>query len=111
MNQRTAVLASLLIGDAPFCSIVLFRAVGHCADTMIIEVRKPVQGIQACATGRACSDSRTCVDIATRRFRVCWCRAMALVPVIMGLLFGTEGLKRALWRDRHGRHAGIYPQQ
>lgn len=93
------VLAGLLIGAMlPFLfSSMLFRAVGHCADTMIIEVRRQFREIPGLREGTegVFPDSRTCVDIATKGalHGMLLPGAMALVvPVIMGLIFGTEGL-------------------
>lgn len=93
------VLAGLLIGAMlPFLfSSMLFRAVGYCADTMILEVRRQFAEIPGLREGKegVLPDSRTCVDIATRGalHGMLLPGALAiLVPVAMGLLLGAEAL-------------------
>jgi len=93
------VLAGLLIGAMlPFLfSSMLFRAVGYCADTMILEVRRQFKEIPGLREGKegVFPDSRTCVDIATKGalHGMLLPGALAiLVPVVIGFTFGTEGL-------------------
>lgn len=93
------VLAGILIGSMlPFLfSSMLFRAVGKCADTMILEVRRQFEVIPGLREGRAGvhPDSRTCVDIATRGaiHGMLLPGSLAIVfPVVVGLSLGAEAL-------------------
>jgi len=93
------ILAGLLIGAMmPFLfSSMLFRAVGQCADTMILEVRRQFREIPGLKEGKegVKPDSTKCVDIATKGA----IRGMMLpgglaiaFPVIIGFLLGPAGL-------------------
>ena len=93
------ILAGLLIGAMmPFLfSSMLFRAVGKCADTMILEVRRQFREIPGLKEGKegVKPDSTRCVDIATQGA----IRGMMLpgglaivFPVIIGGLLGPAGL-------------------
>lgn len=93
------VLAGILIGAMlPFLfSSMLFRAVGYCADTMIMEVRRQFREIPGLREGKegVLPDSRTCVDIATKgalRGMLLPGALAILVPVVMGLTLGAEAL-------------------
>jgi len=95
--SQPVILAGLLIGAMmPFLfSSMLFRAVGNCADLMIIEVRRQFKEIPGLREGTADPDSTRCVDIAT----VGAIRGMMLPgiiaiasPLVMGFFLGPEGL-------------------
>ncbi|MCK5861144.1 MAG: sodium-translocating pyrophosphatase [Candidatus Hydrogenedentes bacterium] len=64
------ILAGILIGAMLpfFFSSMLFRAVGQCADTMIMEVRRQFREIPGLREGKegVVPDSTTCVSIATQ---------------------------------------------
>lgn len=94
-----AVLAGLLIGAMlPFWfSSMLFHAVGTCANTMILEVRRQFAEIPGLREGKEGGrpDSERCVDIATRGA----IRGMLLpgalsiaFPVLVGFILGPEAL-------------------
>jgi len=93
------ILAGVLVGAMMpfFFSSMLFRAVGKCADTMIMEVRRQFKEIPGLKEGRegVMPDSATCVDIATRGAinGMMWPGMLAIVfPVIVGFVLGAEGL-------------------
>ncbi len=93
------ILAGLLIGAMLpfFFSSMLFRAVGYCADLMIVEVRRQfaeIPGLREGVEGVE-PDSRTCVDIATKgalRGMMMPGALAILFPVGMGWLLGSEAL-------------------
>jgi len=93
------ILVGLLIGAMlPFLfSSMLFRAVGYCADMMILEVRrqfKEIPGLREGVEG-VVPDSRTCVDIATKgalRGMMLPGALAILCPIAMGLGLGPEAL-------------------
>ncbi|MCF6283656.1 MAG: sodium-translocating pyrophosphatase, partial [Candidatus Hydrogenedentes bacterium] len=93
------ILAGLLVGAMlPFLfSSMLFRAVGHCADMMILEVRRQFDTIPGLREGKegVLPDSRTCVDIATKgalRGMMLPGAMAILCPVGIGLVLGPEAL-------------------
>jgi len=93
------ILAGVLIGAMMpfFFSSMLFRAVGKCADTMIMEVRRQFKEIPGLKEGKegVVPDSRTCVDIATKGAinGMLLPGLLAIVfPVIVGYVLGAEGL-------------------
>ncbi len=93
------ILAGLLIGAMlPFLfSSMLFRAVGYCADMMIVEVRRQFAEIPGLREGKegVVPDSRTCVDIATKgalRGMMLPGALAILFPIGMGLVLGPEAL-------------------
>jgi len=93
------ILAGLLIGAMlPFLfSSMLFRAVGYCADTMILEVRRQFATIPGLREGKegVMPDSTKCVDIATKgalRGMMLPGALAILFPVAMGLGLGPEAL-------------------
>ena len=97
--DEPTVLAGLLIGAMMpfFFSSMLFRAVGKCADTMILEVRRQFREIPGLREGKkgVHPDSTTCVDIATKGAinGMLFPGALAiLTPVIVGLVLRAEGL-------------------
>ncbi|MGI6459036.1 MAG: sodium-translocating pyrophosphatase [Candidatus Hydrogenedentales bacterium] len=97
--DEPTVLAGLLIGAMMpfFFSSMLFRAVGKCADTMILEVRRQFREIPGLREGKkgVHPDSTTCVDIATKGAinGMLLPGALAiLTPVIVGLVLRAEGL-------------------
>lgn len=93
------VLAGLLIGGMmPFWfSSMLFRAVGKCADTMIIEVRRQFREIPGLKDGKegVLPDSAACVDIATqgaiRGMMLPGILAIAF-PIVVGFALGAASL-------------------
>jgi len=93
------ILAGVLIGAMMpfFFSSMLFRAVGKCADTMIMEVRRQFKEIPGLKEGKegVMPDSTTCVDIATRG-AIKGMMAPGLLaivfPVIVGFVLHAEGL-------------------
>jgi K(+)-stimulated pyrophosphate-energized sodium pump len=93
------ILAGLLIGAMMpfFFSSMLFRAVGKCADLMILEVRRQFKEIPGLKEGKegVLPDSTTCVDIATKGaisgMLVPGGLAIAF-PVIIGFALNAEGL-------------------
>lgn len=94
-----AILAGLLIGAMlPFWfSSMLFHAVGTCANTMILEVRRQFAEIPGLREGKdgVRPDSERCVDIATRgaiRGMLLPGALSILFPVAIGLLLGPEAL-------------------
>ncbi len=97
--SKPHVLAGILIGGMmPFWfSSMLFRAVGKCADTMIMEVRRQFREIPGLKEGKegVIPDSTTCVDIATQGAinGMLLPGGMAIVfPVIIGFTMGADGL-------------------
>ena len=93
------ILAGVLIGAMmPFWfSSMLFRAVGKCADTMILEVRRQFRDIPGLREGKEGvePDSTTCVDIATKGAinGMMLPGGMAIVfPVLIGWILGPAGL-------------------
>jgi K(+)-stimulated pyrophosphate-energized sodium pump len=93
------VLAGILIGGMmPFWfSSMLFRAVGKCADTMIMEVRRQFRDIPGLREGKegVIPDSARCVDIATQgaiRGMLVPGGMAILFPVIIGFSMGPDGL-------------------
>ena len=93
------VLAGILIGAMLpfFFSSLLFRAVGKCADMMILEVRRQFKEIPGLKEGKegVMPDSSTCVDIATQGaiqgMIVPGLLAIAS-PILMGLILGPQAL-------------------
>ena len=99
MIDNPKILAGVLIGAMmPFWfSSMLFRAVGKCADRMILEVRRQFREIPGLKEGKegVHPDSVTCVDIATRGAinGMLLPGAMAILfPVIIGFSLQAEGL-------------------
>ncbi|MFP4502403.1 MAG: sodium-translocating pyrophosphatase [Candidatus Hydrogenedentota bacterium] len=93
------ILAGLLIGAMIpfFFSSMLFRAVGSCADTMIMEVRRQFKEIPGLREGEEGvePDSTRCVAIATDGAikGMLFPGGLAIVlPVIIGFALGAEGL-------------------
>ena len=98
LDQPT-ILAGLLLGAMMpfFFSSMLFRAVGKCADMMILEVRRQFKEIPGLKEGKegVIPDSTTCVDIATKGAinGMLLPGGLAIAfPVIIGFLLGAEGL-------------------
>jgi K(+)-stimulated pyrophosphate-energized sodium pump len=93
------ILAGVLIGAMMpfFFSSMLFRAVGKCADTMILEVRRQFKEIPGLKEGKegVMPDSTTCVDIATKG-AIKGMMAPGLLaivfPVVVGFVLRAEGL-------------------
>jgi len=97
--DEATVLGGLLIGAMMpfFFSSMLFRAVGKCADTMIMEVRRQFREIPGLKEGKkgVHPDSTKCVSIATKGAinGMLFPGGMAIVaPVIVGFALGAEGL-------------------
>ncbi len=97
--DEPTVLAGLLIGAMMpfFFSSMLFRAVGKCADTMILEVRRQFREIPGLKEGKkgVHPDSTKCVDIATKGAinGMLFPGGLAIVtPVIVGFALSAEGL-------------------
>jgi K(+)-stimulated pyrophosphate-energized sodium pump len=93
------ILSGLLIGAmVPFYfSSLLFRAVGNCADTMIMEVRRQFNEIPGLREGLEGvePDSTRCVAIATDgaiKGMLFPGLIAILLPVIIGVLMGAPGL-------------------
>jgi K(+)-stimulated pyrophosphate-energized sodium pump len=93
------ILAGVLIGAMlPFWfSSLLFGAVGRCADTMILEVRRQFATIPGLREGKegVMPDSTRCVEIATEgaiRGMLLPGGAAIVAPVIMGFVLGAPGL-------------------
>ena len=93
------ILAGVLIGAMMpfFFSSMLFRAVGKCADTMILEVRRQFKEIPGLREGQegVKPDSTTCVSIATQGAisgMLLPGGLAILFPVIIGFLLGASGL-------------------
>ncbi|NIA13211.1 MAG: sodium-translocating pyrophosphatase [Nitrospiraceae bacterium] len=93
------ILAGLLIGAMmPFLfSSMLFRAVGNCADMMILEVRRQFREIPGLKEGKegVKPDSTTCVDIATKgaiKGMMVPGGLAIMFPAIIGFLLGPAGL-------------------
>ena len=97
------ILAGILIGAMLpfFFSSMLFRAVGKCADTMILEVRRQFRDIPGLKEGKegVVPDSTTCVSIATQGAinGMLLPGGMAiLTPIVIGFVMGAEGLAGVL---------------
>jgi K(+)-stimulated pyrophosphate-energized sodium pump len=97
------ILAGILIGAMLpfFFSSMLFRAVGKCADTMIMEVRRQFRDIPGLKEGQegVTPDSTTCVSIATQGAinGMLLPGGMAiLTPIVIGMVLGAEGLAGVL---------------
>ncbi|MFO7776632.1 MAG: sodium-translocating pyrophosphatase [Candidatus Hydrogenedentota bacterium] len=93
------VLAGVLIGAMlpSFFSSMLFRAVGRCADMMIMEVRRQFESIPGLREGKegVLPESTTCVDIATQgaiRGMLVPGALAVLAPILMGSLLGADAL-------------------
>ncbi len=93
------VLAGILIGAMLpfFFSSLLFRAVGKCADMMILEVRRQFREIPGLKEGKegVMPDSSTCVDIATQGAiqGMIMPGLLAIAsPIVMGLILGPQAL-------------------
>lgn len=93
------IQAGLLIGAMIpfFFSSLLFRAVGKCADTMIVEVRRQFREIPGLKEGKegVMPDSARCVDIATRGAILGMLVPGGLAiaaPVLIGFAIGPTGL-------------------
>ena len=93
------ILAGLLIGAMIpfFFSSLLFRAVGKCADTMIMEVRRQFREIPGLREGTegVFPDSAKCVDIATKGAinGMLIPGGLAIItPAIIGFTIGPDGL-------------------
>lgn len=93
------ILAGVLIGAMMpfFFSSMLFRAVGKCADTMIMEVRRQFREIPGLREGKegVTPDSTKCVSIATQGAinGMLFPGGLAIVfPVIVGFTLGASGL-------------------
>jgi K(+)-stimulated pyrophosphate-energized sodium pump len=93
------ILSGLLIGAMIpfFFSSLLFRAVGKCADLMIMEVRRQFREIPGLREGQAgvMPDSATCVDIATKgaiQGMLLPGGLAILIPPIVGFTMGPAGL-------------------
>ena len=93
------VLAGVLIGAMlpSFFSSMLFRAVGRCADMMIMEVRRQFESIPGLREGKegVLPDSTTCVDIATQgaiRGMLVPGALAVLAPILMGSILGADAL-------------------
>ncbi len=97
------ILAGVLVGAMLpfFFSSMLFRAVGNCADTMILEVRRQFAEIPGLKEGKegVKPDSTKCVDIATRgaiRGMLLPGMMALLTPLAAGFVMGAEGLAGVL---------------
>ncbi|MEA3365856.1 MAG: sodium-translocating pyrophosphatase, partial [Candidatus Hydrogenedentes bacterium] len=97
--DKPQILAGVLIGAMMpfFFSSMLFRAVGRCADKMILEVRRQFREIPGLREGKegVMPDSTTCVDIATKgaiNGMLLPGGLAILFPVAIGYLLGAEGL-------------------
>ena len=93
------ILAGLLVGAMmPFLfSSMLFRAVGRCADTMILEVRRQFREIPGLKEGKegVTPDSTKCVDIATGgaiKGMMTPGLLAILFPAVIGFILGPAGL-------------------
>jgi len=76
---------------------MLFRAVGNCADTMIMEVRRQFDTIPGLRDGKEGvePDSTTCVDIATKgaiNGMLVPGGLAILFPIVIGVVLGAAGL-------------------
>ena len=93
------ILTGILIGAMMpfFFSSMLFRAVGKCADKMIMEVRRQFKEIPGLKEGKegVHPDSVSCVDIATKGAinGMLFPGGLAIIfPVIIGFTLHAEGL-------------------
>ena len=93
------ILAGVLIGAMMpfFFASMLFRAVGVCADQIILEVRRQFREIPGLREGKegVVPDSITCIDIATKGAinGMLLPGGLAIAfPIIVGFVLGAEGL-------------------
>lgn len=95
--SKPEVVAGMFIGGMlPFLfSALTMEAVGTAAKDMIQEVRRQFKTIPGIMEGKATPDYRKCVDISTKaalRQMIVPGLLAVVVPVIVGLLVGTEAL-------------------
>ncbi|MFO7976909.1 MAG: sodium-translocating pyrophosphatase [Candidatus Hydrogenedentota bacterium] len=97
--EQPQILAGVLIGAMMpfFFSSMLFRAVGRCADLIILEVRRQFKEIPGLKEGKegVIPDSTTCVDIATKgaiNGMLLPGGLAILFPIIIGFVLGAAGL-------------------
>jgi len=97
--ENPYILAGLLIGAMLpfFFSSLLFGAVGKCADTMILEVRRQFAEIPGLREGKegVMPDSTRCVAIATDgaiRGMLLPGGLAIMAPIVVGLALGAAGL-------------------
>lgn len=90
------IIGMLLGGMLPFLFVSLtLRAVGRSAEDMVEEVRRQFREIKGLMEGETPAEYEKCVDIATasalKEMIVPGVMAV-VVPILIGLLFGTEAL-------------------
>ncbi|MGE5553066.1 MAG: sodium-translocating pyrophosphatase [Betaproteobacteria bacterium] len=95
LNPR--LLAGLLVGGMiPFLfSAMTMRAVGRAAQEIVQEVRRQFREIAGLMEGKAKPDYARCVDISTRaaqREMVGPALSAIVLPIVVGLLIGVEGV-------------------
>jgi K(+)-stimulated pyrophosphate-energized sodium pump len=96
LTKHMSVVGLLIGGLMPFAIASLtLKAVGRAADKMVIEIRRQFKEIVGLLEGKAKPDTATCVDIVTKaalKEMILPGLLAVIVPLLIGLLLGTETL-------------------
>lgn len=96
LTKPTVITGLFIGGMLPFLfSAMTMDAVGKAAFSMIEEVRRQFKTIPGIMEGTATPDYKTCVDISTKaalREMILPGLLAVIVPVVVGILLGTEAL-------------------
>lgn len=91
------VLIGLFVGAmTPFLFAALtMSAVGHAAQSIVVEVRRQFKNIAGLMEGKAQPDYRSCVDLCTRsaqRLMMPPAILAIIIPLVIGVLLGASGV-------------------